>query len=118
MQKNDLALSKYIALDDEKDRIKSGWKMLISFAVLLAIYIFPNLPKILRLMRIVSRSVRVCIAVFVILILAALALHFCRTTKVLQVRMHFNKAQKIWSCILLIIVLPKYLQCFNYQCAR
>lgn len=100
--RNELALNSYVNLDNDEARKRNSWKMLLGFVILTVMYAL--WPVISRLSRI--GYIKDLLIAVLILVLAPLLIHFCCTTKVLRNRMHFDKVQKIWSWILLIVSLP------------
>ena len=104
MQKNDLALNSYLDLDDDSARNKTSWKMLLGFVLITVAYILR--PQILGIWRTKNVVLQNVLVIILLLILASLALYFSHTTHVLQRRLKFNKAQLIWSGILLVVLLP------------
>lgn len=104
---NDVALSNLIELDNDKARMRAGWKMLISFIVLAAVYMWR--AWILGIFRSKTVWIKDLLVIIMLVVLTALLLYFCRTTKILQDKMHFSRAQIIWSCVLLIVILPELL---------
>lgn len=104
MQKNDLALSDYLDLDNDQTRKKASWKMLLGFVLITVAYILR--PQILGIWRTKNVLLRNILVIILLLILASLTLYFSRTTHVLQKKIKFNKTQIVWSGILLVVLLP------------
>lgn len=102
--KNDLALDEFIEFDNDKIRRQASWKMLVSFVVLAIVYTWR--PFVLEIWHVKNAWAKNFLVIILLIVLAVLLLYFCRTTKVLQKRLHFNKAQKIWSGILIVFMLP------------